>query len=164
MAGLIVSSKGRGFTYMGVLIFVAIMGILLSALGTAWRTHVAREREEELLFVGHEYRKAIRRFADNTPAGARRYPSELSELLKDPRRPDTQRYLRKLYVDPITGSREWGLVRAPDGGIAGVYSLSGAQPLKTGNFTGENVSFEGREKYLEWQFTAIGATLPGIRQ
>jgi hypothetical protein len=26
--------------------------------------------------------------------------------LKDPRRPDTQRYLRKLYADPVTGKNE----------------------------------------------------------
>lgn len=155
--------RSRGFTYLGVLILVAVLGILLSAVGSAWRTHVVREREEELLFVGHEYRKAIAKFSASTPVGAHRYPLELAELLKDPRRPDTQRYLRKLYRDPITDSTQWGLLRTPDGGIAGVYSLSEHTPLKQANFRPENRAFEGKEKYRDWLFTPLQDPPPPTR-
>lgn len=153
--------RSRGFTYLGVLYLVAVMGILLAILGQAWHTQVMRERETELLWVGDQYRKAIARFYGSSPGNAR-YPRELEELLKDPRRPDTQRYLRKVYADPMTGKAEWGIVKSVDGGIAGVYSLSEDKPFKTAGFRLENAEFEGREKYSEWQFVFLpgGAVLP----
>jgi len=148
-------SRGEsGFTYLGVLYIVAILGVLLAIAGQAWHTQVMREREEELLWVGDQYRKAIARFASISP-GPPRYPRELAELLKDPARPDTQRYLRKLYPDPITGKFEWGLVKSADGGIAGVYSLSEDKPFKTAGFKLEYAGFEGKEKYADWQFAYV---------
>lgn len=151
--------NARGFTYIGVLFIVAFMGLLLSAAGHAWHTQAMREREEELLFVGDQYRKAIARYH---AAGGGRYPRELADLLKDPRRLETQRYLRKLYPDPVTGKFEWGLVKSADGGIAGVYSLSEEKPFKTAGFRLEYAGFEGKEKYSDWQFAFVpgGAALP----
>jgi type II secretory pathway pseudopilin PulG len=140
--------RPRGFTYLGVLYIVAIMGVLLAIAGQAWHTQVMREREEELLYVGDQYKKAIARFY----AAGGRYPRELAELLKDPRKLDTQRYLRKLYADPVTGKKEWGFVKSADGGIAGVYSLSEDKPFKTAGFKLEYAGFEGKEKYADWQF------------
>jgi len=142
----------RGFTYIGVLILVAIMGVLLSLAGRVWHTEAVRAREAQLLFVGDQYREAIRRYAEATPSGAARYPRALSDLLLDARKPEVERYLRRLYRDPITGSGEWGLVKAPDGGIAGVYSLSDARPLKESNFPPADAAFEGSGKYSDWQF------------
>jgi type II secretory pathway pseudopilin PulG len=151
--------SARGFTYVGVLFIVAFMGVLLSVVGQAWHTQAMREREEELLYVGDQYKKAIARYH---AAGGGRYPRELAELLKDPRRPDTQRYLRKLYPDPITGKNEWGFVKSADGGIAGVYSLSEDKPFKTAGFKLEYAGFEGKEKYSDWQFAYVpGAAIMG---
>jgi len=143
--------RSRGFTYLGVLYIVALLGVLLAVAGEAWHTQAMREREEELLYVGDQYRKAIFRFH----AAGGRYPRELADLLKDPRRPDTQRYLRKLYPDPVTGKNEWGLVKAADGGIAGVHSLSEAKPFKAAGFRQEYAGFEGKEKYSDWQFAVV---------
>jgi len=142
----------RGFTYIGVLILVAIMGVLLSLAGRVWHTEAVRAREAQLLFVGDQYREAIRRYAEATPAGAARYPRALSDLLLDARKPEVERYLRRLYADPITGSSEWGLVKAPDGGIAGVYSLSESKPFKQANFPASDAAFDGSEKYSDWRF------------
>src|SRR5919106_4445434 len=135
----------RGFTYLGVLAIVAIMGVMLAGVGEMWRTYVMREREEELLFVGDQYRRAIELYFK----AGKSYPRELADLLKDPRWPDTRRYLRKLYRDPVTGKTEWGLVPAPDGGIAGVYSLSEDAPFKTAGFRPPYAAFEGKAKYSE---------------
>jgi type II secretory pathway pseudopilin PulG len=153
--------KSRGFTYLGVLFLVALMGVLLATAGQAWHTQSIREKEAELLWVGDQYRKAIARFYSSSPGNAR-YPRELAELLKDPRRPDTQRYLRKLYADPVTGKNEWELVKAIDGGIAGVHSLSEAKPFKVTGFRLEYADFEGKEKYSDWRFVFApgGAVLP----
>lgn len=147
--------RERGFSYIVVLILVAMLGIALAAAGEVWYTAQRREKEQELLFVGDQFRRAIGAFYANTPGNARRYPLNLEELLLDPRRPEVRRYLRKLYPDPITGSTEWGLVTGPDGEIFGVYSRSEDAPLKKGNFRLADRNFEGKKKYSEWVF--IGA-------
>ena len=142
--------RERGFTYLTALFIIAILSAGLALIGEMWHTSRLREKEAELLFVGNEYRKAIARYYLSGPQ--RQYPRSLSELIKDPRQPGTVRHLRRLYADPITGAAEWGLVKAPDGGIAGVHSLSEDAPLKTGGFALRDAALEGKGKYSEWQF------------
>src|SRR5205807_5336849 len=103
----------------------------------------------DLLSVGNQYRTAIQRYV---LAGKAQYPRTLEDLLKDPRQPSVQRYLRKLYPDPITGKGEWGFVKGPDGGIGGVYSLSEDKPLKVAGFKLRDASLEGAQKYSDWKF------------
>jgi type II secretory pathway pseudopilin PulG len=151
---------------MAVLLAVALHGAVLAAVGVVWSNAQKRERETQLLFVGHEFRKAIRSYAAGA-GGAGTYPESLEDLLRDPRTPALKRHLRKIYVDPMTGKAEWGLVRSPEGkGILGVYSLSEDAPLKTGNFAEADKEFEGKTSYAEWKFgirpvQAPKAALPG---
>ena len=140
-----------GFTYMTILFVVAIMGVGLALTGEVWHTAAMREKEAELLYVGNQYRKAIERYY---LSGPRQYPRALSDLLKDPRRPGTERYLRQLYADPITG-KEWGIVKAPDGGIMGVYSLSENAPLKVAGLALRQAGFAAASSYRDWQFVHI---------
>jgi type II secretory pathway pseudopilin PulG len=141
--------RPRGFTYLTVLFMVAIMGFGLALAGEVWHTAAAREKEAELLYAGNQYRKAIERYY---LSGPRQYPRSLEDLLKDPRKPDTVRHLRRLYPDPITGKSEWGIVKAPDGGVMGVYSTSEEQPLKTAGFRLRDRGFENVAKYSGWNF------------
>ena len=141
-----------GFTYLTVLFVLAFMGVGWSLAGEVWHTSRLRENEAELIFVGNQYRRAIELYFQNGAGTANRYPRELADLLKDPRKPNTQRYLRQLYPDPITGKHEWGLVKAPDGGIMGVHSLSDGQPFKIANFRLRDARFEGKAKYSDWTF------------
>jgi hypothetical protein len=134
-----------------VLFIVAILLGGLAMIGEVWETAAKRDKEADLLFVGNQYRRAIARFYEGTPGGIKRYPQKLADLLYDPRTPSTQRYLRKLYPDPF-GSAEWGIVKAPDGGVAGVYSLSQEKPLKTGNFKLRDAGFEAAQTYADWKF------------
>ena len=142
----------QGFTYIGVLVLVALMGIALSAAGQMWHTLQQREKEQEQLFIGHQFRLALDRYAKLTPGQAKRYPLALEDLLQDPRRTEIQRYLRKIYLDPMTGNAEWGLITGPDGGIYGVHSLSDDEPVKKSNFGLADRQFEGRMKYSDWVF------------
>jgi type II secretory pathway pseudopilin PulG len=143
----------RGFTYIGVLVLVVVMGLTLAAAGQIWQTLQRREKEQELLFIGHQFRLALSRYVSHTPPGqARRYPMDMESLLQDPRYPGTQRYLRKIYSDPMTGKAEWGLITGPAGEIVGVHSLSDAEPLKKRNFERADKDFEGRTKYSDWVF------------
>jgi type II secretory pathway pseudopilin PulG len=148
-----------GFTYVGLMIVIAIMGVVMAATGEVWLTAQQREKERELLFVGDQFRQAIDGYYEHTPGQALRYPMKLEDLLKDPRHPSTQRYLRRIYRDPVTGGEEWGLVKGPEGEILGVHSLSDAPPLKQGNFNLAERGFEGKTKYADWVFMHV----PGQR-
>lgn len=143
----------RGFTYLGLLMFVALTGAGLAALGELWQTTAQREREAELLFIGQQFSQALASFAAAASDG-RRNPKSLDELLEDRRLPAVQRHLRKVFVDPFTGRADWGLVRAPDGSILGVHSLSTLEPFRTQppSATGEAVA--AARSYREWVFAA----------
>lgn len=148
------TGRARGFGYIGLLILVAMMSIALAAAGEIWHTAMKREKEQELLFVGNQFRLAIDQYSAQPPGLGRRYPQSLEELLQDPRQPGVRRYLRKIYLDPMTGKAEWGLIIGPNGEIFGVHSLSEAEPLKKANFPLAEKGFEGRTKYSEWVFMA----------
>lgn len=153
------SCRQRGFTYLLVLFFIASIAVGLSAVGELWSTSRQQEREVELLFAGNAIRQAIGAYYLATPGPLKQYPASLEQLLKDPRFPDTQRYLRRLYPDPITGSTEWALIKAPQGGIMGVASASEAAPLKRAGFRAPNQVFEEQAirlkdklRYRDWEF------------
>ncbi len=141
-----------GFTYLLLLAIVAAMGIMLATAGEIWHISLQREKEQELLFVGNQFRQAFTLYSRHTPGNARRYPLSLEELLKDARYPGVARYLRKIYADPITGSTQWGLIKGPNGEIFGIHSLSEAEPLKKSGFSLADKKFEGRTKYSDWVF------------
>ena len=147
----------RGFTYLSLIILVAIIGIVSATALQAGSVLQRREAEEELLSIGAEFRNALISYANATPMGQKQTPASLQDLLKDPRYPNPRRHLRKLYADPITGKEEWGLVQwqGEGGGIIGVYSLSQDKPIKVGNFEPEFQDFTGKESYSEWKFLGV---------
>lgn len=155
-------ARERGFTYLAVLLAVALIGLALSAGAAVWSQASQRERERELIFVGHQIRNAIRSYALATPGPVPRYPARLEDLLQDNRYPGVKRHLRRLYRDPLTGSTQWGILPAPGGGVLGVYSLSGERPVKKSGFDVEDRTFEGATSYADWQFVYIPPNLPGV--
>lgn len=144
--------KSKGFTYLVLLFMVAMLGATLALTGHLWKKIMQQEKERELLFVGNQFRRAILLYYERTPSAAKQYPKDLSDLIKDNRYPSMQRYLRELYSDPITGNKAWGIIKAPEGGIMGVYSLSTGTPQKTGNFNQQYAQFANSQKYADWQF------------
>lgn len=141
-----------GFGYLGILFVVAIGSIALASVGTLWSLERQRDKEAELLFIGMEFYQAIGLYYERSPGSVKRYPKSLDELLKDNRFLGTQRYLRQIYVDPMTGKREWGYVQAPEGGIMGVYSLSHSQAMRQANFPLVLNIKEGQMAYHDWRF------------
>lgn len=139
------------------MLFIAISGIALAAAGLVWHTEVKREKERQLLFVGEEFRQAIVSYYDNSPQGARQFPLKLEDLLRDQRFPVIKRHLRRIYQDPMTGTRDWGLMRE-GGRIVGIYSQSQAVPLKTAGFSEEQEAFAKAESYRDWQFVYVAST------
>jgi type II secretory pathway pseudopilin PulG len=150
----------RGFTYLAVLFIIAFMGAGSMAIGTLWHTAAVRDREVELLDIGNAYRRAIERYY---VAGQRQYPRTLDALVKDPRQPTTQRYIRRLYPDPMTSDGEWGIVKAPDGGIMGVHSKSEEEPRKKANFLLRDRDFQAAKTYADWKFVYTPALQTGAK-
>ena len=144
--------RESGITYLVVLMLIAVTGGVLAATGVIWKTAQQREKERELLFIGDQFRKAIMLYYERTPGPNKQYPKSLDDLLKDDRYPTPQRYLRKIYIDPMTRGKEWGLIPAPSGGIMGVHSLSKEESIKTANFSIADQALERRNHYADWQF------------
>lgn len=155
----------RGFTLITVLVAVSIIGLSLGLAGSTWRAVMEREREEELLFRGNQYRRAIASYYNvrhgNAPGF---YPNKLEDLLKDPRALQTVRHIRKLYKDPF-GEVDFEPIRQGDtanqqkkegttvvGRIKGVKSTSAGKPFRAGGFPPEFDRFTGATSYQQWEF------------
>ena len=145
------NSGESGFTYLWVMFTVAITGVLLAGTGQLWRTESQREKEKELMFIGEQFRLAIGSYYESSPGIPKRYPPSLEKLLLDDRFPTVKRHLRKIFLDPMTGAREWGLITQPGIGITGVHSLSAQAPLKRANFH-ERYAFGEANSYKDWKF------------
>jgi type II secretory pathway pseudopilin PulG len=82
----------RGYAMAALLVGMSVMAVLMSALLPVWSHMATREKEEELIFRGRQYARAIglfqRKYANTAPPTI--------DLLVE------QRFLRKKYKDPIT--------------------------------------------------------------
>jgi type II secretory pathway pseudopilin PulG len=143
--------SSRGFTYIALIVFIAIIGITLGSAGKYWQNVMLRDKEEELLFRGDQFRKAIERYYSSIP-GRPQYPESLDNLLKDGRTPTGKRYLRQKYKDPMTGEDFVEIRDQLSRRIIGVHSSSDKSPLKTAFFSENDADFAGKSKYSEWNF------------
>lgn len=143
----------RGFTYLMLLWWVTLAGVVLMAISENWLMAARREREAELVFRGEQIRQAITAYA-HVPLTqqASRWPASLADLLEDRRSGQTVRHLRKLWPDPVTGE-DWGLTMTEEGGIQGVYSRSQGRPLRAP---------AGIQHYSEWRFEAAADADPSV--
>jgi type II secretory pathway pseudopilin PulG len=125
-------SQGQqsGFTYVFALLLVALTGAGAAAIAETWSHARQREKEAELRWVGNQIKQAIGLYYQRSPGTLKRYPESLENLLEDRRFLTMQRYLRRLYADPLTGKADWQLVLSPAGGIMGVRSKGRAVTLE----------------------------------
>ncbi|MBV8403130.1 MAG: type II secretion system protein, partial [Gammaproteobacteria bacterium] len=98
--------RESGFTYLGLMAAIVILGILLSMAGRVWSFSEQRDKEAQLLWVGHAYRDAIASYYVH----GGQFPQSLEQLLQDDRSPVPLRHLRQLYPDPMTGAADWTLI------------------------------------------------------
>ena len=168
--------NNRGYAMAALLVGMSVMAVLMSALLPVWSHMATREKEEELIFRGRQYARAIglfqRKFANTAPPTI--------DLLVE------QRFLRKKYKDPITNDDFQPIYAnqarqgpgggptsqrpgqsvsqsapaqqqplqsgfgttgvGPQGGVIGVTSKSKAESIKL---------YNGRSKYNEWAFVYI---------
>jgi general secretion pathway protein G len=104
-------------TLVELIVTTAILGILASAAIPVARFEVKREKERELHYDLWQMRAAIDHYKDAADRGAfqakvdsQGYPPDLQTLVDGV---DVQgkklRFLRKIPLDPMTGSTDWGL-------------------------------------------------------
>jgi type II secretory pathway pseudopilin PulG len=95
-----------------LLVGISVMSVLLSMAMPVWSQFAKREREEELIWRGQQYARAIGLFQRKY---ANTFPPNVDILVE-------QRFLRKKYKDPITGE-DFQMIPA-----AGAMRPGGAQP------------------------------------
>jgi general secretion pathway protein G len=106
-----------GFTLLELIIATAILAVLSMMAVPLARVTISREKERMLRADLWEMRDAIDRYKDLADRGgfqikvdSQGYPPDLESLVKGV---DVQgkkiRFLRKIPVDPMTGTTEWGL-------------------------------------------------------
>ncbi len=107
----------RGFSLLELIIATAILLILSTMAVPMARLSIKREKEHRLRADLWEMRDAIDRYkldadrqAFQIKVDSQGYPPDLDTLVKGV---DVQgkkvRYLRKIPIDPMTGTTEWGL-------------------------------------------------------
>jgi type II secretory pathway pseudopilin PulG len=161
--GRVLVRNDTGFAYMALLCVMAVLALMLGVAAEQIDHAAQRDREEQLLFVGSQFRQAIASYYEKSP-GAKQYPRKLEELLQDNRFPKPVRHLRRIYADPMrTGAvsidardnrEDWQLVRNPQGSIVGIYSRSGLTPIRT-NLDGDLMKAIGDRPalhYSDWKF------------
>lgn len=146
------TGRQSGFGYLMVLFAMAAIGIALASAGEVWRTASLREKEAQLLFVGHQFRLALASYRDRSPPGTLDAPATLDDLLLDKRFPTPVPHLRRLWRDPMTNSTDWVLVK-PAGRITGIRTRHGGQPLRTAHEP-RDAALIGTTAYSQWVFEA----------
>jgi hypothetical protein len=151
------NERQRGFAYLAVLAMLAATALLAFRLSENWMAHLARDKEQELLFNGDQIARAIERYYNSGPLiGC--YPRDLAALLEDRRGFHLARHVRKIYPDPIGG--EWVLLKDSFDRVIGVRSSSEKTPFKQQDFPKAYRSFNGKTRYADWIFIAGHGTLP----
>ena len=145
----------RGLVLLTLLIALMLVSVALMGALDVWALQRQRQQEEELLFVGNQYRLAIERYY----RAGRTLPMSVDDLLEDKRFPVPLHHLRRAYPDPITGKNDWLFLRQGDR-IFGVHSSSEAPTIKSANFPRRYADFANVKTYGEWQFFYV---IPGRR-
>lgn len=174
--------SNRGYAMAALLVAMSVMAVLMSALLPVWSHMATREKEEELIFRGKQYARAIGLFQRKFANAA---PPTIDVLVE-------QRFLRKKYKDPITGEdfqpiyANQGIVPPGGGpsaqrpGQSATLSPPAQQTLQSGfGSSGAGVQggvigvtskskdesikvYNGRTRYNEWAFVYVQTSVrPG---
>ena len=86
--------RDAGFSLAALIFFASAASIFIAAAVPAYQMQAKREPEEELIFRGEEYARAIGKFQRKFGV----YPSSVDQLVST----NNLRFVRRAYKDPIT--------------------------------------------------------------
>ena len=155
---LIVTPRAcRGYALMAALLALVVVSMAAAvAIGRA-RTDALRDKEAQLLWVGGQFRAALRSYHDVNPAGgAQQYPRTLEDLVDDRRGASVRRHLRRVYADPFTGRDDWVLEMDAER-IVGLHSSDGGLVLRRANLGPGNDAYAAAATHAQWRFLAVDA-------
>jgi hypothetical protein len=137
-----------------VLLMASLVAITLYLALPRFAFEAQRDKEDTLIYRGEQYKRAIQLYVRQN----KRWPAKVEDL------EDTngKRYLRKRYIDPMTGKDEW---RAIHVGPNGVLTDSLIQPKKkTDSGSTYNNNFITELGGVSGAPETPGATNPGLRR
>ncbi len=91
-----------GFLLLGVLFMILVIMIMLAIAAPKMADSIRRDKEEETIHRGKQYARAIQNYYNKYG----RYPNTIDQLMKA----DNLRFLRKRYLDPMTGKDDWRII------------------------------------------------------
>ncbi len=142
-----------------ILVGSAIMGIMMSVAMPVWHQAMQREKEEELIFRGMQYARAVGLYQRKN---GNAYPPSLDVLVQ-------QKYLRKKYKDPMTEDGVFQLIPAgaQQPGRSGITLQSGggsgqqSSRLTIGQQTSQSMQQQGLRP-LQTSTTGITTVVTAI--
>jgi general secretion pathway protein G len=144
----------RGFTLIELIVATTILIVLTFLAVPMARVTIKREKERELRHALWEMRDAIDRYKDaadrgafRTKLGSENYPPDLDTLVKGE---DVQgkklKFLRKIPIDPMTNSTEWGLRSMQDDPTSDSWGEQNVFDVYTKS---QGIGLDGT-KYKDW--------------
>ena len=153
--------NARGYTFVELIIVTTILLILASAVMPLAQVTSQRQREAELRRALREMRTAIDRFKDAVDngtipttelrAGSEGYPPDLETLVEGVSVANDAtgrqiKFLRRIPIDPMTSSTDWGLRAYQDSPDASSW---GGQNVFDVYTTSEATALDGT-RYRDW--------------
>ncbi|MGA3345967.1 MAG: prepilin-type N-terminal cleavage/methylation domain-containing protein [Terracidiphilus sp.] len=147
-------SRERGLTLVELIVTTAILAILAAAAFPVARFEVKRQNERQLRYDLWMMRDAIDKYKDAADRNAfqvkldsQGYPPDLETLVNGV---DVQtkkvKFLRRIPIDPMTGSAEWGLRSMQDDPTSQSY---GGQSVFDVYSKSTGTALDGT-KYSDW--------------
>ena len=153
--------RESGFSFVELLVVTALIGILASAVMPLAHVATQRAREVELRRTLRELRTAIDHYKDAADQGMiaatelklgnEGYPPTLTVLVDGVRAAGDAtdrklKFLRRIPIDPMTGSKEWGMRSYQDGPDARSWGGQNVYDVFT---TSDRIALDGT-KYRDW--------------
>jgi hypothetical protein len=149
---LLLKNRKKGYVLLTAIAAINIFAILALTAHSMWETEIQLDLEDELLFRARQYKTAIELYLKKN---INVYPRDLKDLYED-------KFIRKLFKDPMSESGKWNLVMRGGTGetkgllivpeelkeqylskarIIGVCSTSVEEGIRV---------YRGKKRYCEW--------------
>lgn len=142
-----------GFLLSATILLLLVTALLTFTLARRWEVEDRLAKERDLMWIGEQFRFALASYSAVTTEDGGRAPRTLEDLLDDRRGQLRRQHLRRIYVDPMTGKAQWGLVKDASGGIVGVHSQSQAKPLPRDRLWPFEPAWAKAPRYADWVFS-----------
>jgi type II secretory pathway pseudopilin PulG len=103
-------SSQSGYVLLALMLTMTLILVALALEAPRIGQQIKREKEEELVHRGKDYATAVKRFVHKNGG---RYPVSVEQLENT----NHIRFLRKKYVDPMTGDSDWKMVHVGEAEI-----------------------------------------------